>query len=182
MVRSVARLRIVISGVLAVALGGAAARAQSETLTATATVKTGTPSALTVVVERFATEAERDELLESIERGGTPLARVTLLRRQDAGLLRLGAGQAAIKYAYARHTDRGRLVTIVTTDPIARAASGDGRAEAFGVGLVVLKLTADGSGHGELIVAARVRVDDDGAIVTDGGSPHTIQLSNVTRK
>jgi hypothetical protein len=159
--------------------------AQAETITATASVKnasgasTNTP--VTVVVDRFATDAERDALLAAVRSGGTAAARELLAKQRDAGTLQLGSQRASIKYAYARNAGSGRLITVITAQPI--GGPGANAKTGFDLGLALLELAASGPGHGELSPAAKVRIDGQGAIVTEGVTPaDTVQLSNVAKK
>jgi hypothetical protein len=175
---------IVVMSLFAMAGTVSRAWAQAETITATASVKnaagsTNTP--VTVVVNRFATDAERDALLAAVKSGGTASARELLAKQRDAGTLQLGSQRAPIKYAYARTAGSGRLITVITAQPI---GGPDAKAKpGFDLGLALLELAASGPGHGELSPAAKVRIDGQGAIVTEGVTPaDTVQLSNVAKK
>jgi hypothetical protein len=172
-------------------LTGAAstAEAQAETYTAVAKVqgKAGAGIAnLTVTVNKFATDAERDALLAAVKQGGTATARTLLRAKPDAGTLTLGARPAgAVKYAYARTTPTGRLLTIITADPIRLLGSGlpDAKPTAgFDLGLVLIELPPTGSGKGEMVPAAKVKLDAQGAIVTEDYSGEHVQLTEVVRK
>jgi hypothetical protein len=165
------------------------AEAQSETYTAIAKVqgKVGAGIAnLSVVANRFATDAERDALLAAVKQGGTAAARTLLRSKSDAGTLQLGARPAGtIKYVYARATSGGRLLTIITADPVRLLGSGlpDAKPTAgYDLGLVLLELPASGPGKGEMVPAAKVKVDSQGAIVTEDYSGETVQLSEVVKK
>jgi hypothetical protein len=176
---------ICLVSLLALAGTVSPAWAQAETITATAAVKNAsgasTSASLTVVVDRFATDAERDSLLAAVKSGGTAAARELLAKQRDAGTLQLGSQRASIKYAYARSTGSGRLITVITAQPI---GGSDAKSKpGFDLGLALLELTASGPGHGELSPAAKVRIDGQGAIVTEGATPaDTVQLSNVAKK
>lgn len=165
------------------------AEAQTETFTAIAKVqgKVGAGIAdLTVTANRFATDAERDALLAAVKQGGTAAARTLLRSKTDAGTLRLGARPAGtIKYVYARQTGAGRLLTIITADPIVVLGSGlpDAKPVAgYDLGLVIVELPASGPGKGEMVPAAKVKVDAQGAIVTEDYSGETVQLTQVVKK
>jgi len=73
----------------------------------------------------------------------------------------------------------------VTGSPIAfigAAAPGAKPRAGFDLGLVILEVMASGPGRGELVPATKVRLDDKGAIVTEGYSDDVVQLSNVMGK
>lgn len=165
------------------------AQAQSETFTAIAKVqgKVGAGIAdLTVTANRFATNAERDALVAAVKQGGTAAARTLLRSKADAGTLRLGSRPAGtIKYVFARDTGGGRLLTIITADPVVLLGSGlpDAKPPAgYDLGLVLLELPASGTGKGEMVPAAKVKVDAQGAIVTEDYSGETVQLTQVVKK
>jgi hypothetical protein len=160
--------------------------AQSETITGTASVKNAsgasTNAPLTVVVERFATDAERDSLLAAVKSGGTTAARDLLAKQRDAGTLQLGSQRVPVKYAYSRTTAGGRLITVITAQPIGGLPDAKPKA-GYDLALALLELGASGLGRGELSPAAKVRIDAQGAIVTEGTTPaDTVQLSNVAKK
>jgi hypothetical protein len=160
----------------------------SETITATATLKTAagvtTTAPVSVIVDRFSTDSDRDEVLAALKKGGTDAVRSVLLTRPAIGTIKVGTSVTSIKYAYERVTPEGRLITAVTSSAIAyvgAAAPGAKPKSGFYLGLVLIDM-AKGTGHGELNPAAKIRLDDKGAIVTDGYSDDVVQLTNVVRK
>src|SRR5262245_37481845 len=135
-----------------------------QTITAVATVKTaGGASAsapVTVVVRQFATDAERDELKAALKDGGTASARALLAKRGDLGTVQLGARQTPIKYAYARMMGDGRLITVVTAEPLVFLGAGVPGATAtsgYDLGLLMLQVADSGPGSGELVPATKLR-------------------------
>ena len=161
----------------------------SETLTAQATVKTAggaTASApVTVVVDRFATDADRAALKAALARGGTAAARAWLARRGDAGTVQVGARRTAIKFASRLTTAAGHLITVVTAEPIVFLGAGlpDAKPRAgYDLGFATLEVAASGPGVGELLAATKIRFDEQGAIATEDYSGVSMQLSNVVRK
>ena len=165
------------------------ARAAGETFTATAQVKSAggvTASAPVMVsIDRLSTDADRDALIAAIKKGGTDSARALLLPKPPIGTVKVGANSTAIKYAYARPGGGGRVMTIVTGSPIAylgASVPGAPAKSGFYLGLLVLDIAASGPGHGELSGAAKVTVNDQGAIVTQDYSGDVVQLQNVTSK
>lgn len=176
---------------VAFALSSAAtAWAQSETITANASVKTSSgmtaSTAITATIRHYATDAERDALLDAIKKGGSAAGKAILAKRADAGTLQVGSRQTPVKYAYARTTDVGKLVTLVTTTPIAFIGAGRPNAKptaGYDLGLVLLEIPTSGSGgKGEIAPATKVKVDDKGAIVTEDYSQETVHLTNVAKK
>jgi hypothetical protein len=175
---------------LAIVTVASVLRAQSpETITAVATVKTGTKTSsapVTVVIEKFAPETERTELMAALKKGGTAAAKTVLAARSSAGSIQVGTHRTPIKYAFARSMGAGRLITVVTAEPIALAGTGlpDSKPKAgFDLGLALLEVPGSGTGQGELAPAAKVRLNDQGAIVTEDANASTvIRLSDIRRK
>jgi len=182
-------IRVCVLGVAAVAGAVSVAEAQAETYTAIAKVqgKVGAGIAdLTVTANRFATDAERDALLAAVKQGGTAAARTLLRSKSDAGTLRLGSRAAGtIKYVYARNTGGGRLLTIITAEPVVLLGSGlsDAKpAAGYDLGLVLLEVPASGQGKGEMVPAAKVKVDAQGAIVTEDYGVEAVRLTKMIKK
>ncbi len=162
---------------------------EALTITASASVTTASGATatapVTVIVRRFATDAERDELMAALKQGGTASARALLAARGDVGTVQLGSHKTPIKYAYARTLGDGRLMTVVTAEPIVFLGAGLPGAKpttGFDLGLVLLEVTAGRPGRGELAPATTVRLTEEGAIVTEGYNADLVQLTNVVRK
>jgi hypothetical protein len=176
--------------IIAVLASPATAAAQgAATVTAVASVKgaggADASAPFTLVVTRFATDDERDALMAVVRKGGTAAAREILAARADVGTIQLGGRHTAVKYAYRRETGAGRLITAITAEPIAFVGAGlpDAKPKAgWDLGLVLLEVPASGSGRGELAPAAKVRVTDQGAIVTEDYGAAIVELTKVTGK
>lgn len=141
-------------------------------------------AAVKIVVSRWATDREREDLIAAVRAGGTA-ARDLLAARADAGTIQLGSRRTAIKYAYARPADAGRLVTLVTSEPILFVGAGFTNAKptaGYDLGLVLIDLDAAGFGHGELAPAAKVNLDENDAIVTEEYGAEVVRLGRVVRK
>jgi hypothetical protein len=185
-------LRLVVSLHLCLAtLAVGVTMAQTpETFTAVASLKTagGTSSTapVTVTINRLASDAERDALVGGIKAKGSAAARDWLSKQKDAGTIQVGAQRAAIRYAYARSTGSGRLITVATAEPLALIGAGLPGAKSaagFELALLLLDLPASGAGTGELSPGAKVRVSEQGAIVTeDFAADNVVHLANVVKK
>jgi hypothetical protein len=138
---------------------------------------------MSVTIERFASDADRDNLRESLKDGGTSAARKLLSRASDLGTVQVGSKRSTIKYAYARVTTTGRVITVLTTEPIRFVGDRFSAMDAEpGLGLVILITSPSGQGYGQLIPTAKIRMDDRGTIVTDGYSGRMVPLSQVTAR
>jgi hypothetical protein len=167
------------------------ARAQTpETVVATASVKNATGASLSVPVTasitRFASDTERDALLAAVKKGGTAAARQLLEKGADVGSIELSSTRTGIKYAYARSLGGGdRLITLITAQPVfflGAGAPGAKPKEGYDLGLMLLELKASGPGKGEFAPAAKVRVDNQNAIVSEDYGAELVQLTNVVKK
>jgi hypothetical protein len=176
-------------GAACVAGAGARVDAQAavETYSAEATVKHpggGEASApVTIVIRSFATDADRDALLAAVKKGSGE-ARDLLAARPAAGSFEVGGKATPIKYAYARSVGSGRLITVVTAEPIHFVGGDlpDAKPKA-GYDLGVALLQIDGAtSTGEVAPAAQIGVDAQGAIVTKDYGAEVVRLTKITRK
>lgn len=156
----------------------------AEIIAADATFRSagGVTAPVTVTIDRYATDRDRDELLAALEQGSTPGAYKWLAAHGTLGTVQVGPLRTAIKYAYARSTADRRLITIVTAEPIAYVGTGLPAIKArsgFELGLVLLDTTNTGVGRGELIPATNLRLDADRAIVMTEPKGEVILLQNI---
>ena len=166
------------------------ARAQAnaaETFAAIASVKNAAGQSatapLTVLIRGYDTDAQRDELLAAVKKGGSTAGSALLAKREDLGLIQLGSRMVVIKYAYARQMGAGRLITVVTAEPITFIMGDDFKPTAgHELGLVLLQIPGAGAGTGEMAPAAKVTIDDQGAIVAADHSEETVHLTNVAKR
>jgi hypothetical protein len=164
------------------------AQSKTETYTADASL-TGAggksvSAQMTAVIQTFATDAERDALVAAVGKGGTA-ARDLLRTKPDAGSVQIGAKKTPLKYAYARTTGTGRLITLVTAEPIGFIGGNRFDAkpkEGYDLGLVLLDVDPSKPGHGEVAPAAKVKVDAQKAIVTEDYGAEVMRLTNIVRK
>jgi hypothetical protein len=193
------RSRTILNGIRTLAVGGACVmtvaafapqgrQGTAETFTADASVKRANgPQAsakLTATIRTWATDAERDALVAAVKQGGSA-ARELLAKRANAGTIEVGSGPTPIKYAYARSVGSGRLITLVTAQPIHYVGGDAPNAKpkaGYDLGLVLLQVEGSAPGTGEVAPAAKVKVDDKGAIVTEDYGADAVRLTNVVKK
>jgi hypothetical protein len=179
-----AALAVVGSALVSAALPGQSA---GEAFTATASVKSdggGATAPVRISIERFATEAERAAIVGTVKSGGTPAVRAALAKTKDAGTIEVGGRKTPIKYAYANPTGSGRIVTVVTAEPILHLGAGlpDAKPKAgYDLGVALLILDASGAGEGELAPAAKVGTNEAGAIVISDYGDAKIWLKGVAK-
>jgi hypothetical protein len=184
--------RIQITGaaivIAACAVTVALSAAAPETFTATATVKRGGASAsapVTVAVTRYATDADREAAKKAIQTGGTAALRTMLAAKPDAGYIQVGDKRTPVKFVGERATSGGRLITAVTAQPILYLGGGvpDAKPMAgFDVAVAMFEVQSAGSGVGDLSPAAKVELDDKGALVIGDYGATVIWLNNIAAK
>jgi hypothetical protein len=178
----------VLSWLAVAATVSIAAQAGAETFTATATVKTagsakaGAP--VTIKVDRKMAQAEVDGLLAAFKTGGVAGLRKALVGVPPTGSIQLGAGPAtATRVTLERPTDKGRLLTIVTDQPIAFLGAGLPGAkgkEGYDFAIIDLEVDGKGSGSGTMSPAAKVAVKQGVFVVQDYAS-ELVTLTGVSR-
>ena len=170
------------------AAAGASAQSPAETFTATASVKEGAASAtapVTVTITRYATDNERTAVSKAVKEKGTAGLQQLLTTMKDAGTLELGNRKTPIKFAAQRPTGAGRLVTIVTAEPILFLGAGIPGAKPTttpSVGVAMLTFEQNGGGLGELAPAAQVALDANGALLIKDYGTSVMWLKGMTAK
>lgn len=181
--------RAAVGVVLGAALSAFVVSAQKgpETFKGTASVRKGAASAtapVTVTVTRYATDAERAVLMKAVRGGSAEGVRKALAGLPEAGFIQLGERRTAIRFAGERATSSGRLVTVVAAEPILFVGAGVPAAKpqtGFDVAIAMLDLQNDGGGLGELSPAAKVGVDESGALLIEDYGATVVWLKDLAR-
>jgi len=172
------------------AFSGVAAGKPVESFTAMASAKVDANSKdavqvdVRIDIDRWASDAERGSVMKAVKTGGTPALHKLLSAMPDTGTIEVGLKKVAIKYAFAHPTGGGRIVTIVTADPIHHLGGSlpDAKPKA-GYDVAVALLILEGAGgHGELAPAAKVKTNADGAIVIDDYGSAKVWLKDIKAK
>jgi hypothetical protein len=164
-----------------------AAETAPETFLATASVRHGSTRAtapVVVEVTRYSSADQRAAVIKSLRDGGTAAVRATLAAMPDAGSIRIGERQTPIKFASERPADSGRLVTVVTSDPILFLGAGIPAAKpvtGFDVAIAMLHVKEGDESMGELAPAAKVRLDEHDALVIEDYGATVVWLEKLTR-
>jgi len=181
--------RVLAALLASLVLGSAALLAQAtpETFSATATVKRAGVSAsapFSVTITRYGTDAERDAVVAAVRAGGSAAVHRALVATKDAGFIQLGERRTAIKFAGQRPMPSGRLLTIVTAEPILFIGAGlPESAPRAGYEVAVAMLEIDGvKVSGELVPAAKIGVDPNGAFLIDDYGATVVWLSGAASK
>ena len=158
-----------------------------ESFTATASVKKGatpTTAPVKITIDRYSTDAERTTVMGAMKSGGTHALREAVAKMEDAGSFEFGDKKTAIKYAYARPTGSGRIVTLITADPITNIGAGmpEFKPQAgHDVAAALLVLDSHGGGHGEFAPAATLKANKSGAIVVEDYGAAKVWLKNIAK-
>ena len=181
------------NGVLALAVAMAAAgavlaQAAAETFTGTASVKAAGGAAasapITIVVERKMSQKEAESLTAAFKTGGAAALRKALAGVPATGSVQLGKGKPTpTRLTLERTTDKGRLLTIVTDEPLLFLGAGVPAAKAkegYDFGVIDIEVDAKGGGSGTLAPAAKVSVNK-GAFVVSDYATEAIRLTDVKK-
>jgi hypothetical protein len=173
---------------VAFGLATAGAAPAAETFTGTASVKTTTASAtrpITIHVERFLTDAERDKVASVVKTNDNAAVVKLLAGMPDVGYIELGEQKTPIKYAYARSTGAGRMVTVATAVPVLHLGGNEPSAKpkaGYDMALALLVLDANDKGTGEFAPAVKVKVNENGALVTEDYGSDVIRIADASKK
>ena len=178
---------IVVVIALAATFVVAALTQSSETFNATATARQGTATAsvdVSVKIDRYATDAERAALIKTARDAGGSGVQKVLGARPDAGFIQLGERRTPIKYAWKNSLPDGQLVTVATAEPILFIGGSLPKAApkaGYDIAIAILEVKTAGAGNGELAPAAKLAIDDNGAVrVQDYGST-VVWLNKIVR-
>ena len=182
-------LLCLLAPTLLLATTSVAAGQTGETFTATATVKTAggatATAPVTIKVDRAMPQAEADKLSAAFKAGGVDALRKALVGVKPTGSVTLGTGKpTASRITIDRATDKGRLLTIVSDQPILHLGAGVPNAKpkaGYDFSVVDIEVDAKGSGSGTLAPAAKIELKNGAFVVSDFAS-ELVQLTAVTKK
>jgi hypothetical protein len=173
-----------MAGVLFAA--GLTAQGANLTFNATATVSSAAkkaPVPVTIHIDRFITDADREKVAATLKANDAAATTKALAALPDLGYIKLGEKSTPLKYAYARPTGDGRLITVVTAQPlyfIGGTAKDAKPKQGYDLGLALLVLNGQDAGTGQLAPAVKVKLDN-GAVVTDDYGTEVVRLVNVAK-
>jgi len=172
----------------AVIVGTTLAAAAPETFTATASVKRGAVMAsapVTINVTRYATDAEREAAAKAVRQGGTTALKTLLAGKADAGFIELGEKRTPVKLAFERASAGGRLITVVTAEPILHLGARITPSKpvtGFDLALAMFEVQPNGPGVGDISPAAKVALDESGALVVNDYGQTVVWLNSIAVK
>ena len=160
----------------------------AEVFTAAATAKgAGGGSAsvpVTITVDRKMSQSEADSLVAAFKTGGAAALRKGLAGVKPTGTIQIGAGKPTpTRFTMERATGEGRLLTILTDQPLLFVGAGVPGAkpkEGYDFGVIDIEVDAKGTGSGTIAPAAKIKVPQ-GAFVVEDYSGETIRLTAVKK-
>ncbi len=165
------------------AFGAEVYTARAELRTADGTLHT---APVTVTLDRILTPAEREKLIKAFRAGDAAALKEAMAAQPNLGYVEGGSkARVPVKFAFPRPTGNGKILTIVCSEPIIHIGGDLPDAKpttGFDVAFLLLVLDAGGKGTGEIAPAAKLKVREDGALVTEDYGSRTIWLKDVTRK
>ena len=179
---------VLSAAVLLVTAAFPAGQAAAEGFTATAAVKAaGGASAsapVTITIDRKMSQREADTLTAAFKNGGAAALRKALVGVAPTGSVRIGAGSVTpTRFTIERPTGTGRLLTILTDQPLAFVGAGVPGAKAkegYDFAVIDIEVDAKGSGSGTLAPAAKIKMNQNAFVVEDYGA-EAVRLTAVTK-
>ena len=163
-------------------------QAGAETFSATAAIKTAAgaqaTAPVTITVTHKMSQAEADNFTGAFAKGGAAALRKALTGVAPTGSVQIGSGKATpTRLTLERPSDRGRMLTIVTDQPLMFVGAGMPNAkpkEGFDFGIIDIIVADNGTGSGTMSPAAKVTVKQ-GVFVVDEYSGEMIRLTDVKK-
>ena len=177
-----------LSGVMLAASASPRAQGAPEVFTATAAVKGAGGAAatapVTVTIDRKMAPSEADPLVAAFRTGGAAALRKALVGVKPTGTVQVGAGKPTpSRLTIERATGGGRLLTIVTDEPLlflGAGVPGSKPKEGFDFAVLDIQVDAKGAGSGTLAPAAKIKVNEGAFVVEDYGG-ETVRLTAVKK-
>jgi hypothetical protein len=171
------RIGVMLSGALLLAAASPRGQAAVEVFVATAAMKTAAGASatapVTITVDRKMSKVEADRLAGAFKTGGAAALRQSLEGVAPTGTIRIGSGTATpTRFTLERVTGDGRLLTIITSQPLLFVGAGLPGAKAqagYDFAIVDLVLDGKGNGSGTLAPAAKITMNKDAFVVQDYG-------------
>lgn len=144
------------------------------------------PTRLEIVIERWSSERERDELIATLKDKGSDALLSQLQKLPRVGYIRdANRGTLGWDLHFARERkleDGGRQIVLATDRPIsAWEAFNRPRSADYEFTLADIRFDGDGKGVGKLAVAAKITTNKEtGAIEIENFSSEPVRLTEVT--
>jgi hypothetical protein len=159
-----------------------------ETLTANAHV-TGVAGAaatrITMQIDRYSPEADRDAVALALKRGGYPAFLAALRKAPAVGTVTVAGQTFDVRWAREQPLANGRSIVLITDKPVYFVGGGSTTAKPReGYEVAVLQFRLDNSGlgfDGTMAAAARVKPGGATGVQIDDYAEKPIELQSITR-
>ena len=177
-----------LSGALLMTPASLRGQAAAEVFTAAASAKNASgvsaSAPVTITIDRKMSQSEADALIAAFKTGGAAALRKGLAGVKPTGTIQIGAGKPTpTRFTMERATGEGRLLTILTDQPLLFVGAGVPGAKAkegYDFGVIDIEVDAKGTGSGTIAPAAKIKVPQ-GAFVVEDYSGETIRLTAVKK-
>jgi hypothetical protein len=178
--------KLLLTAVFAALSLSAALAGESYTATATGKVDGEEKEVTaTIRIDRFSTQAEKDEARTAFDAGGTTGLASKLNTMPTVGKLTFEDGRVFdLKLTNDVKLMDGRFVTVITAKPIVFLGAdrpGAKPIKGYDVGVIDLNLKTNGSGNGTAAPAAKVKIGDMGGFQVEDYGAKTIWLRGVKK-
>ena len=160
----------------------------AEVFTATAAVKAASGASasapVTITIDRKMSQSEADKLAAAFKSGGAAALRKALVGVEPTGTVQIGTGKATpTRITIERATGGGRLVTIVTDQPLLFLGAGvPGAKPQAGYDFAVIDITVDAKGNGSWNHRSRRKIKmNQAAFVVEDYGAEAVQLKGVKK-
>jgi len=140
-------------------------------------------SPFTISVQEYTTDDETAGLLKTLAEEG-PEALAEALRDLEKGRFQVpGELSHAVGFARSLPHETGRIVRIAVARPIAMFELARApRSRDYQIGIIELRLDADGNGSGVIVGAAKVEFNDDGELEIESYAQPPLSITRVSVK
>ena len=138
-----------------------------------------------ITIDRLTSSEERQKLIDAVKAGGNESAKVVLAAAPAAGSIELHDRSATLRYAYLQKAGAESILTVVTSEPLAFVGSKQPDAKpvaGYDLAIATLYLDDNGRGRGELSLAAKIKVRDDGLVSAIDYADTLAPLKQIERK
>ena len=148
--------------------------------------KGGAGSATLVInVQRYTPEPDRIAVETALKSGGYPAFLAALRKAPEVGTVVFNDRKWTIRWARERPGLKGRVIVLVTDQPIHFVGGGaiDAKPRAgYDVAVIQMRVDDTGLGTGTMAAAANVKPGGDTGVVIDDYAEQPIALTKVVRK
>lgn len=137
-----------------------------------------------IIVNRWSTPQERDQLVSAFREGGNDaLLRALQKIKEPAGYIR-SAGRIGypLRFAWQTPSGDGRRIIIATDRPVSfLEASTRPRTMDYPFMLIELRVDAQGRGQGKLLPLAKIQADEDHVVEIENYASEPVRLTEVRK-